>query len=121
MNLLADESVDAPVVDRLRGEGHDVVYVAELSPSIADDEVLCLANDRQCPLMTGDKDFGELVFRLHRVSHGVILVRLSGLAALHKAAIVSDAIRRHGDEMQQGFTVISPGIVRIRHSIAVEN
>jgi len=115
VNFLADESVDAPVVDRLRGEGHDVVYVAELSPSITDEEVLSLANDRQCPLMTGDKDFGELVFRLHRVSLGVILIRLAGLSTFHKAAIVTDAIRRHGSEMRHAFTVISPGIVRIRN------
>jgi hypothetical protein len=32
--LVADESIDRPIVDRLRQDGHDVVYVAELSPSI---------------------------------------------------------------------------------------
>ncbi len=40
MNLLADESVDRPIVERLRQQGYDVVYVAELSPSMADDQVL---------------------------------------------------------------------------------
>ena len=29
MNLLADESVDRPVVDRLRQQGHEVVHVAD--------------------------------------------------------------------------------------------
>ncbi len=37
MNLLADESVDGPIVERLRQDGHAVVYVAELSPSVADE------------------------------------------------------------------------------------
>ena len=118
MNLLADESLDAPVVDRLRAEGHDIVYVAELSPSITDDEVLDQANDGQRPLMTGDKDFGELIFRLHRVAQGVILVRLAGLSTSRKATIVSDAIRMHGSEMPNAFTVISPGMVRIRRDVA---
>jgi len=38
MNLLADESVDEPMVHRLRQEGYVVVYVAELSPGITDDK-----------------------------------------------------------------------------------
>jgi Domain of unknown function (DUF5615) len=44
MNFLADESVDQPVVERLRADGHDVLAVAELAPSIPDEAVLTLAN-----------------------------------------------------------------------------
>ena len=44
MNLLADESVDKPIVDRLRQDGHTVLYIAELEPSIDDDAVLHRAN-----------------------------------------------------------------------------
>jgi len=117
VNLLADESVDAPIVERLRSDGHNVVSVAELSPSITDDEVLDRANSGPFPLVTGDKDFGELVFRLHRVTHGVILIRLHGLSLPVKAALVADAIRLHGAEMLHVFTVISPGMVRIRHAL----
>ena len=43
---LADEGVDRAVVERLRDDGHDVLYVAELAPSIPDEEVLHQANDR---------------------------------------------------------------------------
>jgi predicted nuclease of predicted toxin-antitoxin system len=117
MNLVADESVDAQIVERLRTDGHAVPYVAEMSPSITDDEVLDRANADRSPLVTGDKDFGELVFRLHRVTHGVILIRLPGLSAPFKAAIVSEAIRVHGDDMRHAFTVISPGVVRIRRDL----
>ncbi len=34
MNLLADESVDGQVVERLRQDGHQVLYVAELQSGI---------------------------------------------------------------------------------------
>jgi len=34
MNLLADEGVDRTIVTRLRDEGHAVVSIAEISPSI---------------------------------------------------------------------------------------
>ena len=117
MNLLADESVDGPIVARLREEGHHVSYVAEMSPSIADDAVMDHANRRRALLITGDKDFGELVFRLQRVTHGVILVRMAGLPPALKARLVKDAIADHGKEMEHAFTVISPGLVRIRHEI----
>jgi hypothetical protein len=40
MNIVADESIDRPIVLELRQDGHDVVYIAELSPSISDDQVL---------------------------------------------------------------------------------
>lgn len=117
MNLLADESVDAQIVERLRADGHDVPYVAEMSPSITDNEVLDRANADESPLVTGDKDFGELVFRLHRATYGVILIRLPGLSSPLKAVIVSDAIRLHRDDMLHAFTVISPGMVRIRRDL----
>ena len=32
MNLLADEGVDKPIVDRLRRDGHTVLYIAEFDP-----------------------------------------------------------------------------------------
>lgn len=54
MKLLADESVDGPVVERLRKERHEVIYVAELSPSIGDEEVLEQANTQAALLVTAD-------------------------------------------------------------------
>jgi predicted nuclease of predicted toxin-antitoxin system len=116
MNFLADESVDFPIVERLREDGHVVFAIAEMSPSISDDEVLDLANAQVMLLVTGDKDFGELVFRLKRVTHGVVLVRLLGVLATTKAEIVSSVIREHGNEMVGCFTVIEPGNVRIRRN-----
>ena len=62
MNLFADESVDRPVVQRLRQDSHHVVYVAELALSIADDEVLGEANRHEAVLVTADKDVGNSSF-----------------------------------------------------------
>jgi predicted nuclease of predicted toxin-antitoxin system len=79
MILLADESVDRPIVERLRQDAHDTMYVAELAPSISDDDVLKEANSQSALLLTEDKDFGELVYRLGRVHAGIVLIRLAGL------------------------------------------
>lgn len=116
MNLVADEGVEREVVERLRADGHDVVYVAELSPSITDDEVLNEANARPALLVTADKDFGELVYRLGRVHGGVVLVRLGGLSAAAKSEAVAGVFRDHAAELPSGFCVVSPGSVRIRRS-----
>ncbi|MBI4619463.1 MAG: DUF5615 family PIN-like protein [Desulfobacterales bacterium] len=114
MNFVADESIDRQIVERLRDDGHSVWYVVEMSPSISDDEVLQLANNWTAPLITSDKDFGELVFRQHLVSYGVILVCLSGLSTELKANMVSFTITNHENELLGNFTVISPSRTRIR-------
>jgi hypothetical protein len=59
MNLLADESVEREVVERLRADGHATVYVAELSPSITDDQVLDEANAQAALLVTGQGGRGK--------------------------------------------------------------
>ena len=56
MNFLADEGVDFPVVQRLRSDGHEVLYVAEMAPGVSDETVLATANDRNALLLTADKD-----------------------------------------------------------------
>ena len=66
MRWLADECVDAALVRRLRTAGHDVIYAAEVASGATDAQILRRANDEDRLLLTEDKDFGELVFRLHR-------------------------------------------------------
>lgn len=114
MNLLADESVDAEIVERLRADGYVVESVAEMMPSVSDEVVLERANAIGAILITGDKDFGEMVFRLHRTNRGVILVRLAGIQPVAKARIVAEAVTAHQGEMRDAFSVISAGTVRIR-------
>lgn len=114
MNILADESVDQPIVERLRADGHDVLAVVEMEPGLPDADVLTLANQCGALLLTADTDFGELVFRQHRLATGVVLIRLGGLSAVTKSAVVSAAIREHASELAEAFTVVSPGMIRIR-------
>lgn len=117
MIFLADEGVDRQIVDRLRHEGHFVQYVAEMDPGISDNSVLEWANTQNALLLTADKDFGELVFRQRRASAGVILIRLSGLSAAHKAESVANLIHEHGEEITGAFSVISRSGTRIRRKM----
>ena len=81
---------------------------------VADEGVLQIARERDAVLVTGDKDFGELVFRRRLIHRGVILLRLSGLDPDDKAAVLASVIVAHESEMIDGFSVIGPSSVRIR-------
>ena len=117
MKFVADENVDLPIIARLRDDGHDIHAIIESSAGISDDEVLKLANEKGVVLLTGDKDFGELVYRDKRFTCGIVLVRLAGLSNHEKSEIVANVIREHGNELGNAFTVISPHNLRIRPRI----
>ena len=114
MNFVADESVDQPIVTQLRAEGHQVLAIVEMDPGVADETVLEIANEQGMVLLTGDKDFGELVFRDRQHAFGIVLLRLSGLSPQAKAEVVSAVVTAHGDKLAAAFTVISANNVRIR-------
>lgn len=116
MTFLADEGVDRQIVVRLRGDGYEVAYVAEMSPGITDGVVLRESANSASVLITADKDFGELVFRQRQASAGVLLLRLSGLPPDQKALLVSAAVREHWRELPDAFAVLSPGNLRIRRT-----
>ncbi len=114
MKFLVDESVDKPIVEHLRKDGHVVLYVLEMEPGISDDEVIQRANQERALLLTADKDFGELVFQQGRIAYGIVLIRLAGLSPQLKAELVSIAVKEHAGELTHNFAVITPGAVRIR-------
>jgi predicted nuclease of predicted toxin-antitoxin system len=114
MILLADESVGRQIVERLQKDGHDVTYIAEMEPGISDETVLQKANEQGAMLLTVDKDFGELTYRQKLMHRGVVLIRLEGLSNLTQAEVVAQALRERGVEFMNAFSVISPGMIRVR-------
>jgi predicted nuclease of predicted toxin-antitoxin system len=77
VKFLVDECTGKRLAKLLEKAGFDVVFVGDWKPSATDDEVLEKAEKDDRILITDDKDFGELIFRLGRPSKGVILLRLS--------------------------------------------
>lgn len=114
MKFLADEGVDAPIVKKLRENGFDVSYIAEMEPNISDEEVLERANQDKRILLTLDKDFGELVFRKNAIHHGIILIRLPSYSPIEKAEMTLKGIQNHSGELPDAFSVFQEGIIRIR-------
>jgi predicted nuclease of predicted toxin-antitoxin system len=114
VNILADESVEHPIILRLRAVGHRVASIAESKSGAADEEVLAIANREESILLTADKDFGTLVYLMRRANHGVVLYRLHGRSTYDKCEIVAKAFQERAQEFLGSFTVVSPYSVRVR-------
>ena len=112
-DLVADESVQFRIISTLRGHGFKVYAIIESDASISDIEVLQIAQENQCILLTEDKDFGELTFRLGMHHHGIILLRLSEVEPESRSNLVLQAIEKHLDQMHDCFSVITHEKIRI--------
>ncbi|MFN7920207.1 MAG: DUF5615 family PIN-like protein [Bryobacteraceae bacterium] len=111
---MADESIEGPTVSALRASGHEVLFVAEVSPGIEDAEVLGIARRERALLLTADKDFGELVYRNREPHCGVLLIRSLESDTGENASNAVIAIRQHGQELLNRFSVLAGRVLRIR-------
>jgi predicted nuclease of predicted toxin-antitoxin system len=114
--LVADESVDFRIGEKLRSSGIDVYAITEQSPSIVDEDVLNIALQLNAPLLTEDKDFGELVFRLGLPHKGILLLRVSSMPSIQKVAVVTRIILEHIELLYGAFSVFDGHNLRIRRS-----
>ena len=119
MDLMADESVDFGIITKLRSKKLVVYSIAEDSPGIPDFEVLQIAVDKSCILITEDKDFGELTYRLKLTHSGVILLRLSDLPRQERIQFATEMIEKFMDKLKGSFAVLSVRGLRIKESTTI--
>ena len=112
--IVVDESVDAVITEQLRSNNFHIYLVAEMQPSITDNQVLHLANQSNALLLTEDKDFGELVVQLQKEHKGILLIRLSGVPSKQKAELVCNALLQHFEDLRLSFSVLDSTKLRIR-------
>ncbi|MCB0483623.1 MAG: DUF5615 family PIN-like protein [Saprospiraceae bacterium] len=114
MKFLADEGVDRSLVMMIRKAGHDVSYIAEDIQSTDDEAILEIANREYRILITRDKDFGELVYRMKRIHSGILLIRAEELSSTTRSQMVSDFITENSRLLEGNFIVIQAGAARLR-------
>jgi predicted nuclease of predicted toxin-antitoxin system len=114
MILVADESVDFGIILLLRQKGISVISIAEESSGIMDKEVLDIAVKNQCLLITEDKDFGELTFRLKMVHKGILLIRLGELPRIERIELAAQIIEKHFSDLLDNFSVLDKRGIRIK-------
>ena len=97
--LVIDESVSYELVEILKEANFEVISILETHPGVDDEKVLEVALKEKAILLTEDKDFGELTYRLKKDSYGILLIRLIGLDKEQKCKIVLDVIDAHLPEL----------------------
>lgn len=112
MRFLVDESTGRKTCEFLRTAGHDAVFVGDAIPGSTDEVVLGRAESEKRVLITDDKDFGELVFRLDRPSTGVILLRTSKASHERRIGILLDVIKNL--QLEGSFTTVNENRVKTR-------
>jgi len=114
MRFLFDECCDAELVSCLRSDGHDVFYVSESERGALDDEVLLNAFQEKRILVTEDKDFGELVYRLEKPAYGVILLRFEVSAKDSKLHRLNELVNKFWEKLAGNFIAVDAEKFRFR-------
>lgn len=114
MKFLIDESTGSKVYSFLIKLGIDVKFVTEIMPRADDFDVLEFSEREGRILITNDKDFGELIFRLGRPSSGVILLRLRLDSPKNRCEYISNVINKFSDKLEGYFIVVKEGGLRVR-------
>ena len=111
--MLADENVPGDVVTAMRVDGHDVTWMRDVGPGSPDHRVLALAFAEGRIVLTFDKDFGELAFRLgQQATPGVILLR-PRLRSPDYLIRFTRAVLAQGHRWEGHFAVAEEGRLRL--------
>ena len=118
MKFLVDECTDIQLVELLRANGFDVLYVMETMRGAKDDVILSRAHREDRILLTEDKDFGELVFRLRKPAIGIVLLRFHPGEEAQKAARLQQLLQNSTITLIGAFVVVENDKIRTRPLIS---
>jgi len=109
-----DECCSSQLVDKMRDAGYDVYYVLEEIRGSTDIDVLKKAYQEHRIVITEDKDFGELVFRLKKEVIGIILLRFSASNRYLMWPRLEELLSLKATGIKDKFVVIDEEKFRIR-------
>ena len=82
-----------------------------------DSEIVEYAFKNELLIITSDKDFGELTFRLQMLNSGIILLRLPDADCMDKATVLLSALKKLHSNAKNKFIVIDRLKIRIRNML----
>ncbi|MBM4079364.1 MAG: hypothetical protein FJ272_02745 [Planctomycetes bacterium] len=115
MRFLLDQDVYATTARFLAGLGHDVVLIAQIGLSQADDDdLLKVAQEQGRIFVTRDRDFGRLVF-VDTLGAGVLYLRILPSVQMTVHLELERVLKAYSEEaLRKAFVVIEPGGHRFR-------
>lgn len=111
MRFLLDENAELRLARFLRDRGHNVTAIVRDYPtSLADAEVLAIAEREGRILFTNNRDFERLVLRQGRPHAGVLFFRLPQGRLMLKLQRLADVLDTYGEQLDQFFEVTEDAI-----------
>ncbi len=114
MIIVADENIDYALIKELRQRNLQVISIQEENSGINDYNVLDYAFKKDAQLITEDKDFGELAYRLKMKHNGILLLRLSDIPKTERIELSLEIILEHHLKLLNHFSVLTKNGLRIR-------
>jgi predicted nuclease of predicted toxin-antitoxin system len=112
MKILVDAHIGRLIVEFLKELGHDVLSAASFPAKTPDAEILQRAVAEGRVVMTSDKDFGELVFRLLKPAAGIILLRIDVPHEVERLEVLKNYWPRIEHSVAGHFVVVTNKAVR---------
>lgn len=115
MRFLANENFPLTSVNLLRASGHDILALTEFSPGCKDEDVLNLALREKRIILTFDRDYGELIYKVKMPKPtGLAYFRFQPDFPEEPARLLLQILIRDGFALDGFFTVIERERVRQR-------
>ena len=112
MRFLVDECTGPKLAQWLVKEGHEVFSVYDNARGAEDEYLIQKVYEENWILITNDKDFGEKIYREHRLHHGVVFMRLRDEAFAKKIAVMKSLLEEYSERLVGQFVVVTELHVR---------
>ncbi len=117
MRFLVDECVGPSVVRWLRMNNHDATSAYEDCRGWEDESILEKAYSEGRIVVTMDKDFGDMVFRMKLPHRGIILLRSAYCGPSEKISMMEKVLSLPESDLSGRFVVVTETAIRISGSI----
>lgn len=115
MRFLANENIPKASVLYLRSANYDVAYGSEDAVGASDSEVLTRAVDQKRIILTFDRDYGELIYRVRMPSPiGIVYFRYSPVTPEEPAQALIRLLNAQKISLEGFFTVYERTQIRQR-------
>ncbi len=113
--FLADENFPLESIQQLRDKGHDVASVLEQQPGATDRTVLQWARSEERIILTFDRDYGDLVYRLGlKAPMGLVFLRFDPLTPAEPSQRLIALMGTGNLTLEGKFTVLERARARQR-------
>jgi predicted nuclease of predicted toxin-antitoxin system len=113
MRFLVDECVGPYVVQWLRENNYDAISAFEDCRGWDDERILEKARSEGRVVVTLDKDFGEMVFRMRLPHCGIILLRCGYCSHSRKISMMERVLSLPETDLAGRFVVVTESGIRI--------